>query len=368
MFSTSLRLTLARPEDALGLLCSHLAEHEAVVTRLDDRTRISLGKSEAWLTVRDETVDIVIEAPGLAELKEMKWAIASHLAEFAPPGATTGLRWSGDASGPSLPPDFRVLTVIGTEQITPHMRRIRFRGEDLARFDTMEALHVRLFIPPAGLADPAWPLLGDDGILRQPPPERRPAIRKYTIREIDAAAGTLAIDFVVHDDAGPGSAFALRAGTGDVLGMAGPGGRGLKQADRYLFLADETGLPAVARMLESLPRTARGLAIIEIADPGEQQPLDAPDGVAIRWLHRDGAAPGGATLLPDAFAALDWPPEGERLYLWAALEYAAFRQIRSAARERLRPGQDEHLIVSYWRSGMAEEQHAAQKKLAAGAT
>lgn len=61
----------------------------------------------------------------------------------------------------------------------------------------MEALHVRLFLPPAGLAEPAWPMLGTDGMLQIPPPEGRPAVRKYTIRRIDVGAGTLAIDFVV---------------------------------------------------------------------------------------------------------------------------------------------------------------------------
>jgi NADPH-dependent ferric siderophore reductase len=127
------------------------------------------------------------------------------------------------------------------------------RRLDLARYDTLEALHVRLFVPPPGLSEPAWPMIGADGLLQAPPEGQRPAIRKYTIREIDVAAGTLAIDFVLHDDAGPGSAFAASVQIGDRIGMAGPGGRGLKQAERYLFVADETGLPALARMLAHLP-------------------------------------------------------------------------------------------------------------------
>jgi NADPH-dependent ferric siderophore reductase len=245
------------------------------------------------------------------------------------------------------------------------MRRIRFRGDDLARYDSLEALHVRLFIPPAGLAEPVWPMIGANGLLQSPPPEQRPAIRKYTIREIDAAAGALAIDFVLHDDAGPGSAFAASVQIGDRIGMAGPGGRGLKQAERYLFLADETGLPALARMLEHLPAGATGLALVEIADASERHPLVVPEGVSLRWLHRDGAAPGSTSLLTDALAMLDWPTGEGSLYLWAACEHNAFREIRAAARQYLRPGIDAHLVVSYWRAGVSEEQHAAEKRKAA---
>lgn len=367
MLSTSTRLTLSEPEQVLAPLCAHLVEHDAVITREDERTEIALDGSRALLDVAGDLLEIAIEAPDIAGLQEMKVAIVVHLAEFAPPGSTDAMRWTGDGTETSLPPDFRLLTVTGTQEITPHMRRVHFRGADLARFDSLEALHVRLFIPPAGLSEPAWPRIGEDGKVIQPPPERRPAIRKYTIREIDAATGTLAVDFVVHEDAGPGSAFAARAQAGDVLGMAGPGGRGLKRADRYLFLADETGLPALARMLENLPQSARGQAIIEIADAEEAQSLTAPKGISVRWLHRNGAGPGSTPFLQDAFDAFDWPAEGPGLYLWSATEHASFRHIRAAARQKLRAGTDEHLIVSYWRAGMSEEQHAAEKKRMAAA-
>ena len=201
-------------------------------------------------------------------------------------------------------------------------------------------------------------------MLISPPPEQRPAIRKYAIHEIDVAAGTLAIDFVLRDEAGPGSAFATHVQIGDRIGMAGRGGRELKQAECYLFLADETGLPALARMLEHLPAGATGLALVEIADAAERQPLTVPDGVSLRWLHREGAAPGSTGLLTDALATLDWPAGEGSLYLWAACEHAAFREIRTAARQYLRPEIDAHLVISYWRAGVSEEKHAAEKRKA----
>lgn len=365
--SAEARFSLADPAALLRALCEHLAEHHATVSEREGATLIALDASHAVLQVAEGVLSARVEAPDLAGLQAMKLAIASHVIELAPPGSVAGISWEGDGSSPSLLPDFQLLTVTGTELLTPHMRRIRFRGEDLARFDSLEALHVRLFIPPAGLAEPAWPMLGEDGLVSQPPADRRPVVRKYTIREIDVAAGTLAIDFVLHGDAGPGSAFAERAAAGDLIGMAGPGGRGLREAERYLFLADETGLPAVARMLASLPREAQGQAFLEIADAQEEQALDAPAGFVIRWLHRDQAAPGGTPPLLQAFEELDWEQDEPGLYVWAAMEHEAFRQVRAAARQRLRPARDQHLIVSYWRNGLSEEQHTLEKKAAARA-
>lgn len=249
MLRAQTRIALPDPAAVLRPLCEHLIEHEAEVREAEGVTTILFGDSKAELRAEPGALSVAIEAPDLARLQGSKFAIASHVVEFAAQGPAPTIRWSGDGAEPMLPPDFRVLTVAGIEQLTPHMRRIRFRGDDLARYDSLEALHVRLFIPPGGLPEPVWPMIGSDGLLQAPPPEQRPAVRKYTIREIDAATGTLAIDFVLHDDAGPGSAFAAGVQIGDRIGMAGPGGRGLKQAERYLFLADETGLPALARML-----------------------------------------------------------------------------------------------------------------------
>ncbi|MCU4181370.1 siderophore-interacting protein [Bosea sp. BH3] len=362
MLATRTQIALAYPQSVLRPLCEHLAEHEAVITEEEGVTLILLDGAKARLDLLPAALDVVVEAPDVSALQAMKRAIASHVVEFAPKDEAPQIRWSGDGTGPALPPDFRVLTVAGVETITPHMRRIHFRGENLARFEQTEALHVRLFIPPEGLAEPAWPMIGEDGLLVMPPPEERPVVRKYTIRKIDSAASTVALDFVLHEDAGPGSAFAMRAKAGDRIGMAGPGGRGLKPAERYVFLADETGIPAVARMLEKLSAEALGEVFIEVADASEEQRLPHPPGISITWLHRGEAEPGSLPLLQDVFARLEWPADGPSVYLWAAMEHAAFREIRAGARAKLRPERDQHLVVSYWRRGVAEEEHAAAKK------
>ncbi|MGV2980518.1 DUF2218 domain-containing protein [Camelimonas sp. ID_303_24] len=358
MFTTRGHVPVSGPSRLLERLCAHLADHDIGVVLANDAAQIVLGAAHGDVRVAGAGLEATVSAPDLGALRALRAAIASHVREFAPPGAEAVMIWDGDGAGEAPPPDFRLLTVMGIEALTPHMRRIHFHGEGLEHFDTLEALHVRLFIPPPGVRAPAWPLMDENGRLVEQPADRRPAIRKYTIRSIDAGAGDLAIDFVLHDEAGPGAAFAARARAGDVIGVAGPGGRGLRRAERYVFLADETGLPAVARMLEALPDDASGLVMAEVADAAGIQPLKAPAGVAVTWLCRDGQ---GGSPLVDAFETLAWPEDGPDVYLWAACEYGAARLIRSRARERLRARRDQHLIVSYWRDGMAEEQHASHK-------
>jgi NADPH-dependent ferric siderophore reductase len=355
------RTALAAPEAVIGLLCKHLVEHDATIDHDGGATLIAFGANRACIEIGAGHLIVEAEAPDLARLQEVKRAIASHVVEFAPAGQAPVIVWTGDGAGVSTPPDFRLLTVLSVHDVTPHMRRISFQGEDLARFDTLDALHVRLFLPPPGVSEPAWPLLGEDGLIRQPPPESRPVVRKYTIREIDVALGTVSIDFVLHDDAGPGAAFAAGARAGDRIGMAGPGGRGLRQADWYVLMGDETALPAIGRMLAHLPQAARGMAIVEVANADEIQELAVPAGMEIRWLFREGAAPGTTRLLEEAFETIAWPQgPATTTYLWAAMEHSAFRAVRAAARQRLRLELDQHLVV-YWRRGVDEDRHVREK-------
>lgn len=72
------------------------------------------------------------------------------------------------------------------------------------------------------------------------------ATRYYTIRRIDAAAGWLEIDFVLHEAPGLAGDFARLARPGDICGMSGPCGLGVKPAGHYLLAGDETALPAIA--------------------------------------------------------------------------------------------------------------------------
>ncbi|WP_309232961.1 siderophore-interacting protein [Blastococcus sp. TML/C7B] len=95
-----------------------------------------------------------------------------------------------------------------------------------------------------------------------------------------------------------------------------------------------------------------GVALLEVAGPEEEQPLAAPPGVEVRWLHRKGTPPGESTLLVDAVAALDRPGTDD-VFAWVGAESAAVRAIRADLRGRWGLGRAQHHAIGYWRRGRA---------------
>ena len=62
--------------------------------------------------------------------------------------------------------------------------------------------------------------------------------------------------------------------------------------DRYLLVADDTGLPAVAVILENLPAGVSAHVVAEVDSPAEQQELPASDSIVVEWVYRSGREPG----------------------------------------------------------------------------
>ncbi|MEU2835877.1 siderophore-interacting protein [Streptomyces sp. NPDC007076] len=210
--------------------------------------------------------------------------------------------------------------------------------------------HVKLIFP-----DP-------DGTLRLPEPNGamlswpRPALvsREYTVRRYDQAAGEIDIDVAAHDG-GLASDWARAARPGDVMHLAGPpGGLIVPHAyDRYLLAGDITALPAIARRLEELPRSAKGWAFVEVVDAAEEIELSAPEGVEVRWLHRGDLPAGTGDALERAVTAVT-VPEGERVYVWVAGEAGQIKPLRRWARDELRLDRADHDITGYWKRGVAD--------------
>ncbi|HEV7212182.1 MAG TPA: siderophore-interacting protein, partial [Blastococcus sp.] len=210
---------------------------------------------------------------------------------------------------------------------------------------------VNLLVPRVGDAAPRWPHVARDGRIVWPEGSHGISLRSYTARRQDPCAGTLDIDFVLHGD-GPAAGWAAAAAPGALLGVAGAGALGARPAGYLLLAGDETALPAISRILAEAPSTTGGLALVEVADAAEEQPLDVPAGITVRWLHRGGTAPGESTLLADAVAALD-RPEGDDVFVWVAAESGVVRTVRADLRGRWGLGRAQHHAIGYWRRGRA---------------
>ncbi|WP_233498837.1 siderophore-interacting protein [Blastococcus sp. TF02A-26] len=241
-----------------------------------------------------------------------------------------------------------VLTVVSVAAVTPTVRRVTLTG-------TAEAVAaagptVNLLVPRVGDPAPRWPQVARDGRVVWPIGAHGIALRSYTARRQDPERGEVEIDFVLHGD-GPAAAWAAAAEPGAVLGVAGSGDLALRPASWLLLVGDETSLPAINRILAEAEPTTGGLALLEVAGPEEEQPLAAPAGVTVRWLHRGGTPPGESTLLVDAVAALD-PPGGD-VFAWVGAESAAVRTIRTDLRSRWGLGRSGHHAIGYWRRGRA---------------
>lgn len=245
------------------------------------------------------------------------------------------------------------LTVTATERLGPAMRRVWFRG-DLAAFAGFDQTdrYVKLLFTPDGSADLSTLAEGE-----------RTAVRSYTVLDLDVAAGTFAIDFALH-----GSGFAMRwagaAEPGDRIQVQGPGSGYAPDpaADWYLFAGDDAALPAIRQSLAALPADARGYAVVEVDNAAEELPLPAPEGVELRWLHRDRPESPG---LADAVRGLPWLAGRVDVFVHGEAQ-AVMQEIRPHLAAQ---GVDARAasISGYWKRGLVDEEFRAWKRQLAAA-
>ncbi|MEP7456501.1 siderophore-interacting protein [Phyllobacterium sp. SB3] len=349
--SATARVDLSTPLHYFNKLADHFAEHGDVV-RTERTGQIELGYGTAIIEADDKCLFLRAESDDETGLAYMKYAIADHVIEFARKEEPK-IIWAGHGAAGSLLPYFREMRVLSAENISPNMRRVRLRGKNMHRF-SYGGMHVRILIPPADIDAPQWPVTGEDGRPIWPQGEMKLTPRVYTIRKIDPEAGEVDIDVVTHHGT-PGSEWALGAIEGDIVGMTGPGGGDAGEAEWYLLAGDETALPAIGRIIERLPRDAKVVARIEVDSRAEEQSFNSQCSLDLQWLHRNGAEAGTTTLLQDAVKTVRFPSNDERIFVWSGCEFNGFKAIRNYVRKDLKLERRQHLVVSYWRRGVAEE-------------
>ncbi|MRG61738.1 siderophore-interacting protein [Agromyces sp. CFH 90414] len=201
-------------------------------------------------------------------------------------------------------------------RLTPHFTRITFTGEEFAGFGTAGLdQRVKVVLPLAGRGYADFPD-GEDWYQqwRELPADRRNPFRTYTVRAVRPAEREVDIDFALHGDIGPASTWAARAMAGEEIVLIGPDELSPDRAvgidfrpgavETVLLAGDETAAPAICAILEQLPATAAGVAIIEVPTTADELSVRAPAGVEVRWLARTADdAVHGERLVP---AVRDW--------------------------------------------------------------
>ncbi|MGR6966475.1 siderophore-interacting protein [Geodermatophilus sp. URMC 61] len=224
------------------------------------------------------------------------------------------------------------------------------------------------------------------------PDEQRPAIRTYTVRAVRPERAELDVDVVLHGvedgHAGPAASWAAAAVPGDRITLLGPDRPGAGRpwgvewapppaALTLLLAGDETAVPAVCAILESLGNRPRSVtALLEVPEAGDAMNVTLPAGATLHWLPRDGAAR-GSRLVPAVHAALcelgiasspAAPPEdvGDELlwevpdtdaasgcYAWLAGEAGVVKTLRRRLVGDLGVPRGSVAFMGYWRQGVA---------------
>jgi NADPH-dependent ferric siderophore reductase len=227
----------------------------------------------------------------------------------------------------------RTLTVASIETLGGHMRRLVFTSPELHDFVSAAADdHIKLFFTAAG---------GET------------VMRDFTPRRFDTAQGTLTIDFALHD-AGPATQWAAAAQIGDTLAIGGPRGSTVvpDDFDWYLFIGDESALPAIGRRVEDLRAGVPVITLGVVNGASDEQSWATHAAWTGHWVHRAGTPAGDADLLLGALRDVTLPA-GEG-YVWIAAETGVARALRAHVLDTLGHPREWTKAAGYWTSGQAD--------------
>jgi NADPH-dependent ferric siderophore reductase len=343
----------AQHPDAVVLLACHLDGHptgetrpvDAEITGVDPAgVDFSVLDSSGWRTIRlafPEPVSdpAAVQAHVFGVLLEARAAVGDTV-------PLTSLERDLSASTELSTHPARVLS---RRELTPHLLEVRLGGlEGFAPLgpDTFVYTMVRsdrgAFASDYSIDD--FTARGtEDG-----PPVVRGAY--YTVRGWDPAAAEMVLWVVRHGDGDGVATWLAQATEGDPVLLWGPRQAYDPPADagRHLLVADETGLAAVARIVEGLAPDARAVAVLEVGSLDDAPPMPAHPGLTIEWIERGGIEPGRHGGLYDAVSAVDLG-DGRG---WAAFGGAESRQVtrvRKLLRHERGLSAGQVSMTGYWR-------------------
>jgi len=218
--------------------------------------------------------------------------------------------------------------ILDSFDVPPNMRRVVLTADDIDEFTYKPGQAIVMMIPL---------------------PEGGTGRRDYTIRSLDRAARTVSVDFALHGDT-PAPIWARQAIPGAEIEVKGPrGGTVLRPgADWHLLTGDETCIPAIAHILETMPDGTKAFAFIEVNSKGEEIALETRADAAIRWVHRNGAPAGPSEIMKGVVEDFVLPPGKGHAYIIGETSNVRRQRHTLLARGLTR---DQISSEGYWRPG-----------------
>jgi NADPH-dependent ferric siderophore reductase len=226
----------------------------------------------------------------------------------------------------------RTVTVAHIGHITSRMVRVTFTSDTLRDFNSpAHDDHIKVFFPAKG---------------------DQQNMRDFTPRAFDADAGTLVVDFAVHDQ-GPSMQWVSSVRIGETIEIGGPRGSTVvpDDFDWYLLVGDETALPAIGRRVEELRIGVPVTTVITVADAGEKQIWQTQASWNPIWILRNEITT-DASALRRALADCSMPP-GEGM-VWIAAETSVARALYEHVLNDRHHPRDWIKAAGYWTRGQSD--------------
>ena len=237
------------------------------------------------------------------------------------------------------------LTVSASVQLTPYIREITFTGDlTNVEYPGWDAF-LFFFVPksgeqlPNGFSMAKW---------RGMEESEKPGGAYYTIRSFSESE--IVCWFVVHDVYGAVSDWAGRSQPGDEVYAWGPRVAFAPKGENthYVLFADETALGAVAAVMDQLPTTATVTLVAEVSDESSKVDVRCEPHWRTHWLYRHGTEP-GTSEAPIEFAKTMQTPEGDDIYVYAAMEAKQIQKLKKIFKQEWGLSGQKIRCIGYWR-------------------
>ncbi|MEM8538492.1 MAG: siderophore-interacting protein [Pseudomonadota bacterium] len=276
---------------------------------------------------------VASDRPG--DLHVLRDSLVEHIAHVLPDLAKT-ITWSDTIGTGQLPPNFQFAQVVASRRLCSDFQRLTLQLSRADGFDD-RAIHFRFVLPAPGNTEPEWPQLAANGATRWPKGDKALHRPVYSVR----AQREAEIDVDVFQHAGgPAAEWATTVEPGAQVALLGPGGGGILNHTDVVLAGDETAYPAIARILDGLPVSARAYVFLLSHTGNHDYPLPHRDGTNLTMCNSSNFVTKTVGALADLPAS----------FVWVGAESthaAAFRQSNAVTALP----KSNRLIASYWTRG-----------------